>query len=181
MLRRPPISTRTDTLVPYTPIFRSRLALRLVRLDSVDAHRLGDDLADLHARIQRAVRILEDDLDLLAKQVQALAVEVRELHAVDDVLAGGLLLELQDAAAGRRLAAAGLAHQAERFALPHGEADVVDRFYFGDLLLDEDSLGDGEIHFEILDLEVGLRLTRGLGSLGARSADRKSTRLNSSH
>src|SRR3546814_17343224 len=24
MIRRPPISTRTDTLVPYTPLFRSR-------------------------------------------------------------------------------------------------------------------------------------------------------------
>src|SRR3546814_6579660 len=27
MLRRPPISTRTDTLVPYTPLFRSVLGL----------------------------------------------------------------------------------------------------------------------------------------------------------
>src|SRR3546814_3688847 len=35
MIRRPPISTRTDTLFPYTTLFRSRLILDR----SVDQHR----------------------------------------------------------------------------------------------------------------------------------------------
>src|SRR5207248_780396 len=32
-------------------------------LDGMHLHRLSNDVADLHARIQRAVRILEDDLN----------------------------------------------------------------------------------------------------------------------
>src|SRR3546814_10503513 len=39
MIRRPPRSTRTDTLLPYTPLFRSR------RLGQ-----LGDGARHLHAR-----------------------------------------------------------------------------------------------------------------------------------
>src|SRR3546814_5081276 len=33
MIRRPPRSTRTDTLFPYTTLFRSRLRLRVTSLD----------------------------------------------------------------------------------------------------------------------------------------------------
>src|SRR3546814_11169517 len=33
MIRRPPRSTRTDTLFPYTTLFRSRLALELLGAD----------------------------------------------------------------------------------------------------------------------------------------------------
>src|SRR3546814_11259272 len=39
MIRRPPRSTRTDTLFPYTTLFRSRRDLSPVLGD----HRLGDD------------------------------------------------------------------------------------------------------------------------------------------
>src|SRR3546814_2498424 len=50
MIRRPPRSTRTDTLFPYTPLFRSHADLD----DPVDprpiaAHRLAD-LRDQHQR-----------------------------------------------------------------------------------------------------------------------------------
>src|SRR3546814_7159450 len=44
MLRRPPISTRTDTLFPYTTLFRSRAWLRhecgLLGMAKCDLHRL---------------------------------------------------------------------------------------------------------------------------------------------
>src|SRR3546814_4850493 len=44
MIRRPPRSTRTDTLFPYTTLFRSRVEHRLVagevRLRGEDIHRL---------------------------------------------------------------------------------------------------------------------------------------------
>src|SRR3546814_17580301 len=46
MLRRPPRSTRTDTLFPYTPLFRSLVPL--LQLDKV-----GRILADSHIRAQR--------------------------------------------------------------------------------------------------------------------------------
>src|SRR3546814_17576373 len=41
MIRRPPISTRTDTLFPYTTLFRSRLAL--------------DRAGDPHAVVERVI------------------------------------------------------------------------------------------------------------------------------
>src|SRR3546814_12204256 len=52
MIRRPPRSTRTDTLFPYTTLFRSRLA-------AVAVERLDDDLAVLGkegARLLEAAR-----------------------------------------------------------------------------------------------------------------------------
>src|SRR3546814_19281940 len=45
MIRRPPRSTRTDTLFPYTTLFRSGVALGEVR--GVGGELVGDD-ADLH-------------------------------------------------------------------------------------------------------------------------------------
>src|SRR3546814_11269150 len=43
MIRRPPRSTRTDTLFPYTTLFRSRISYR----DCFD--RIGDD--ELHGKL----------------------------------------------------------------------------------------------------------------------------------
>src|SRR3546814_20369603 len=45
MLRRPPRSTRTDTLLPYTTLFRSEAVLR-----PAPGFTLGANLAYLHAR-----------------------------------------------------------------------------------------------------------------------------------
>src|SRR5919201_632744 len=39
------------------------IAPRTIALDPVHHDRLGDDIANIHARVQRAVRILEDDLN----------------------------------------------------------------------------------------------------------------------
>src|SRR3546814_4824278 len=36
MIRRPPRSTRTDTLFPYTTLFRSALIHELLRMDRID-------------------------------------------------------------------------------------------------------------------------------------------------
>src|SRR3546814_9877518 len=41
MIRRPPKSTRTDTLFPYTTLFRSPIARRTARIEAVPAG--GDD------------------------------------------------------------------------------------------------------------------------------------------
>src|SRR3546814_15047566 len=45
MIRRPPTSTRTDTLFPYPTLFRSHTeprAMRRVKLDRIDRHILRD-------------------------------------------------------------------------------------------------------------------------------------------
>ena len=60
-------------------------------LDGMHLHRLGNDVADLHARIERAVRILEDDLDAAPKCPELLVLELGEVDAVieDGALGGG--------------------------------------------------------------------------------------------
>src|SRR5712691_8230261 len=68
-------------------------AARRIGLDGVNLHRLADDVADLHARIKRAVWILEDDLDAPPQCQQLLVLERGEIHAVIEDLAGGRPLE----------------------------------------------------------------------------------------
>src|SRR3546814_21067718 len=60
MIRRPPRSTRTDTLFPYTTLFRSRIAPRVValvlrrglrrRYAQRDAQRVAGELVDIGRR-----------------------------------------------------------------------------------------------------------------------------------
>src|SRR3546814_8003511 len=62
MIRRPPLSTRTDTLFPYTTLFRSRLpaqlgdALAAVLPAGVHQADAGDDLPGVHRLLPRTAR-----------------------------------------------------------------------------------------------------------------------------
>src|SRR3546814_1988475 len=51
MIRRPPRSTRTDTLFPYTPLFRSRPVLWGLAVDGADG-------------VQHVVEILRNELSV---------------------------------------------------------------------------------------------------------------------
>ena len=53
---------------------------------AVDAQRLADDVAHGHARVERRVRILEDDLHLAAHVAHLPAVKRRDVAAVEDDL-----------------------------------------------------------------------------------------------
>src|SRR3546814_16601572 len=58
MIRRPPRSTRTDTLFPYPTLFRSREAGVVLRGDvggELDPHRLDRVALDVHAEDVRGV------------------------------------------------------------------------------------------------------------------------------
>ena len=94
--------------------------------DAVHADRLGDDLADRHARIERGIGVLEDHLHLLAHGDHLLAVERREVHALEADLARGRVVEAQHQAAEGGFSAAGLADQPQRLAALDGDRDVVD-------------------------------------------------------
>jgi hypothetical protein len=65
----------------------------VIRQDAVDVHRLADDLAYRHARIERRVRVLEDHLHLLADGDHLVALHLREVDAVEQDLTGGRILE----------------------------------------------------------------------------------------
>src|SRR3546814_18370078 len=76
MLRRPPRSTRTDTLFPYTTLFRSDRQLVLEARTVFDGdhafladlvHRVGDDRADRFIGVGRDGADLRDRLAILAR------------------------------------------------------------------------------------------------------------------
>src|SRR3546814_16423448 len=53
MIRRPPRSTRTDTLFPYTTLFRSASGQILQRLDAFDVTGAKDGMREIGARFCR--------------------------------------------------------------------------------------------------------------------------------
>ena len=95
----------------------------------VDEEALGDDLARRHARRQRAVGVLEDDLEPAPQGAHRGAVERREvavLEAQNRSSLPGRRHELQDRAPERRLAGAGFADDADGLAGPDRKIDAVD-------------------------------------------------------
>src|SRR3546814_10295740 len=77
MIRRPPRSTRTDTLFPYTTLFRSQLVALDQALAEVTAATFGKQRVlgtKLHARRVAVIR--------LAIVTEA---QLADLHAADDV------------------------------------------------------------------------------------------------
>src|SRR3546814_12588749 len=70
MIRRPPRSTRTDTLLPYTTLFRSLRAGWYALLAQLLSREPGDRLLEM-------LRGLEGDDSELGKGIQALAAAAR--------------------------------------------------------------------------------------------------------
>ena len=122
--------------------------------EAVDDERLGDDLADGHARVERGVRVLEDVLHVAAHRLEFLLLHLGHVVTTEEDGSRGWGREAHDAAAGRRLAAAGLADEAEGLAGIDVKAHVLDGL---DLLLlaAEDARVDGELLGEMLDVKQG--------------------------
>ena len=89
--------------------------------------RLAQDLADRHARIERGVGVLEDDLRLPAERAQLVGVEREQVAALETDAAGIRLDQAQHQPADGGFAAAGFADQRQRLAGIDMEADAVDR------------------------------------------------------
>ena len=97
----------------------------LVRvLDAGNHQRLGDDVADPAARIERGNRVLEDQLHAPAHQPQRIALHLREVLAVEPHPTRGRSAQLQYGAAERRFPATGFADQTERFAAGDLQGDA---------------------------------------------------------
>src|SRR3546814_20508937 len=104
MIRRPPRSTRTDTLFPYTTLFRS-----LVHLGADPVHREADQAhADLG--VEALDRLHQADvafLDQVAEWQAVAVVAARDVHDEAPVrmhqLAGGAEVFLVADAVGERL------------------------------------------------------------------------------
>src|SRR3546814_6926004 len=118
MIRRPPRSTRTDTLFPYTTLFRSVLQRRQVR---------------------EQVEVLEHHADLAANLVDLLEI-VGQFQPVDDDLPPLMLLEPVDAADQRRLARARGAAYDDPFPVMDGQVDVPQDVKLAEPFMDPDQL-----------------------------------------
>src|SRR5438132_4890427 len=136
-----------------------------VALDAVDHDRLGDYLADLHARVERAVRILKDDLDAAPQRQQVLALRLGDVDAVKEDLAGGRPFAPQDAPAGGGLAAAAFADESRGLAAMNPKVDAVDGFDLADPAVDNDPFGHREMHLQPFNLKERLSLDLGHGHL----------------
>src|SRR3546814_15103388 len=82
MIRRPPRSTSTDTLFPYTTLFRSR-AVAILRDDrrGVERRRRAEHRAD----IVRVGDLIENDERALAVGVDLLLQQIAEIDAFERV------------------------------------------------------------------------------------------------
>src|SRR3546814_6484849 len=93
----------------------------------VDDERLAQHIADLLARVQRAIGVLEDDLHFLAQFRRKMAGARIDLLAVDDEITGGRLVDEGEHAGERRLSAAGFADDGKRLATLQRERDALYR------------------------------------------------------
>ncbi len=129
----------------------------------VDLPGLRDDVADGHPRVQRGVRVLEDDLDVAAQPPQVLALEVGDVVALVEHPAARRLLQGQQQLGDRRLAAAGLPDQTERLAGVERKVHPVHRAHVAHGLLEQHALGDREVLGQPLDPEQRLPAAHDVG------------------
>src|SRR6266446_8434061 len=133
--------------------FRHALAQRFAREVGVNLQRLGHDVADPHARTERAVGVLEHDLDFAAVAHQLAALQPGDVLPAEPDRSGGRGLLQQDQLRCCRLAAPRLADQPERLARPDGEIHSVHRFDPTDLAPQQHPGADGKIFLKVLQLK----------------------------
>jgi len=119
----------------------------------VDLKRLTDDVPDGHAGIERRIWVLENHLEVTPHAAHVATIEFGQVGATEVDFARGRLIELENGATGRTLAAARFTHQTQRFTLAHAERDAINRFDGADLTLKDDPLGEREVHLEVFDLQ----------------------------
>src|SRR6266567_7642067 len=133
---------------------------------TVERERLGEHLADGHARIERRVRVLEDDLQRASPRAQALRVECEKVFALELDRSRGRLDQTQDQPAGGRLPATRLADQRQRLAFADLEVDAVDGTH-GPALAPEDAVAQREMLDELPDAQ---KRPRGTAHAGTRTS-----------
>ena len=149
------IATRKARLEPdQAQQFLDPFTAACGRNQVVQAQGLGQDLAHGHARIERGIGILKDDLRVAAEGAQLVRVQGQEIAALEANVAGIRLDQPQHQPAHGGFAAAGLADQRQRLAGIDAEADAVDRPDERGRPPEHRPAGDEMFH-QTLDLEQG--------------------------
>ena len=142
------------------------LLLLLGAAHVMDTHTLGDRALDVHAGVQGGEGVLGYHLHLLAHGPQGGFGHVLQVVTLEENIAGGDLITLEQAVAHCGLAGTGLAHDAQRLSPLNGEGDAVHRLDRAHLAL-EQAGGDREVHFQVLDHHDVLQLVLGLALEGS--------------
>src|SRR4029079_7146670 len=111
---------------PLERLARPRAKLLAIADELVEAERIGDQRADRHRRIERRVRVLEDDLHPPSQRPQLRLAATVQLLAVEPDRARRRLDEPEQGPAERRLARPRLADEAEHLAAAEVERYPVD-------------------------------------------------------
>ena len=122
------------------------------RADAEREHPLLQRLRDAHARVERGIRVLEDDLHVLAARPQLGVREAHQIRAVEQHLPAGRLDEPEDALADGGLAAARFAHQPQRAPGRDRERDAVHRHDARDHPLEQAAV-NGKVDLQVLDFK----------------------------
>ena len=139
------------------------IAALLVRNNPMHTHRLCQNFTDLHPRVQRTERVLEDHLHILTVFAHLCLIEGSNVIAIKLDRSRCDLFKLQNAAASRSLAAARFTNQSQGFTLVHGKGNTVDRFHLCNFALDDDAFGNRKVHPQVIHLQE-VRLLRGTRS-----------------
>ncbi len=154
---------------------RLGLAFGAAELGPENPQRLGDGVADRWRAVEAGQRILEDDLQVLARRLQRLLVGVRHVAAQHRHRAAGGRDQGEHGARQRGFAAAALADHAQRLALADLEAHAVHRAQLA--LLGEEALADREPdlhvvaaddHRRVVQRRRQRRATAAVGAVEAR-------------
>jgi hypothetical protein len=121
--------------------------------EPMEPERLADDLSARHPRIERRVRILEDDVHATPVRAEIAPGEVRDVRAVQPDRPCGGLVETVDAVADGRLPAPRLADEAEDLSRGDREGDPVDGVH--DPAGAAHAAAEREVFHEPFDLENG--------------------------
>ena len=97
--------------------------------DAMHDPRLGHEFSDGHSRVEAGVRILEDELHVLAKMSQCFAGGLGDVAAPEADCPGGRFDTSEDGPTGGGLSRAGFADKAKCFPRFDVEAHVIDRMH----------------------------------------------------
>ena len=128
------------------------LALR----EPVHAQRLAHHPPDRVTWVERRVRILEDHLHPAPQRAELALAQVGDVDAVEDDLARGRVVEAQQRAPDRGLAAPGLSDEPEGLAALDVDRDAVDRLHVADVAVEHDPAADREPDLQVLDVDEGI-------------------------
>src|SRR5438105_4152903 len=140
---------------------------------AVQTHRRADDLNGTLAWVQRSPWVLEHHLHLPAHGPQLASVGMADVATAEADRPRSGLKQPNERADEGRLAAAGLADDAHRFALPQLEGDVVNSVHVGDGAVDQEPGLDREVDDEVLGLQQRLRRGVAAGTNRDRLARRR--------